>query len=65
MFDDKRQHCDGNADLNFCLGKDMNMFCSDVIIVLTIIFTIIITFVIIIINKVIIITATDIIFILI
>jgi len=29
VFDDQRQHCDGNADLNFCLGKDMNMFCSD------------------------------------
>ena len=67
VFDDQRQHCDGNADLNFCLGKDMNMFCSDVIIILTIIFTIIITFIIItiIITLIIIITATGITFILI
>lgn len=27
VFDSKRQYCDGQN--NFCLGKDMNMFCSD------------------------------------
>ena len=29
VFDDKRQYCDTPADYNFCLRKDMNMFCSD------------------------------------
>ena len=35
VFDDKQQYCD-NSDNSFCLGKDMNMFCSDVIILLTV-----------------------------
>ena len=32
VFDDKQQYCDigGVPDNNFCLGKDMNMFCTDV-----------------------------------
>jgi len=28
VFDDKQQYCD-TGDNNFCLGKDMNMFCTD------------------------------------
>ena len=34
MFNENEQYCDGNN--NFCLGKDMNMFCTDVSILLLI-----------------------------
>ena len=43
VFDDARQYCDGNN--NFCLQKDMNMFCSDVIIILIIVISKVIIFI--------------------
>ena len=34
VFDDKQQYCD-TGDNNFCLSKDMNMFCTDVSIIIS------------------------------